>query len=207
MRYSLSLRSSLALIVLTLVAAGAMAAGDADAGAAKSAVCAACHGANGNSNGVSNSPSIAGQHETYLLAQLRAIQRGDRQVVLMVGQLDNLTDQDLQDLASYYASQQIHTGAASEQDLDLGERIFRGGVAEKGVAACTACHSPHGYGNAPAAYPRLAGQIPNFVISALQAYRDGEREGVLTGPMMPQIAANLNDREIRALANYIYGLH
>ena len=190
------------------------AAGDAAAGEAKAAACAACHGPQGASS-APNFPNLAGIGEKYLLKQLRDIQSGQRQVPEMTGQLDALSDQDLPDLAAYYASQPRHWAGAKEDpdSLALGEKIYRAGNPETGVAACTGCHSPVGNGNAPAGYPALGGQHADYIAKQLHAFRDGAHDKSWPGArtnddnaVMRGVAARMNDQEIAAVANYIAGL-
>ena len=198
------------LIVLLLVhSSSALANGDARTGKSKAAPCVACHGQDGNSqNGLY--PSIAGQHFSYLLKQLKAIQNNTRPAPLMAGQLDDMSEQDLMDIAAFYASQTPHIGGANAEEelLQLGRRIYRGGLMDKGVTACIACHSPRGGGNSFAQFPRLSGQLPAYITKALQDYRNQSRgQGSTHGLIMQQTAKALNDREIEALAQYIYGIH
>ncbi|RMD82064.1 MAG: cytochrome c4 [Candidatus Dadabacteria bacterium] len=186
---------------------GASAGGDAAAGKALSTPCAACHGADGNSV-ASMYPSLAGQGYRYLLKQMHLIKDGTRSAPLMAGQLDNMSDADLQNLAAYFASQTPNVGQANDQDLELGERIYRGGLMDKHVTACTACHSPHGGGNALAGFPLLRGQPVEYLVDQLRKYREGERQTDEDhGGMMRGVARNLTDGEMQAVANYIHGLH
>lgn len=204
------------------------AAGDASAGADKSAVCAACHGADGNSP-APTFPKIAGLGEKYILKQLRDIQAWDqasgddkattgRAIPEMTGQLSGLSDQDLQDLAAHFAAQTMQLTGSKEMTvkinsgevvdaLELGQRTFRAGNQETGVPACTGCHSPTGVGNAPAGYPRLGGQYAEYIEKQLHAFRAGERTNDGDQMIMRLAAKNLSDSEIKALANYIAGLH
>ena len=149
-------------------------AGNPDSGKDKVAVCAGCHGADGNSL-VGIWPSLAGQNENYLLKQLRLVKSGDRVIASMTGLLDNLDDKDLQDIAAFYQSKTNTVGVVDETKVDLGRKLYYAGNLEKGVPACSACHSPKGLGNAPAAYPLLSGQQPDYVSKALKDYRSGER--------------------------------
>ncbi|WP_444929203.1 c-type cytochrome [Microbulbifer sp. SSSA002] len=195
----------------------AMAAGDAAAGKTKAAQCAACHGADGNSL-ASAFPKIAGLGEKYLLKQLQDIQSKTRDVPQMIGQLDNFKEQDLEDIAAYFASQPMQlTGSAEAvsvmlnngdkvDSLDLGRKIYRAGNMETGVPACMGCHSPSGQGNAPAGYPRLSGQYPEYIEAQLKAFRAGTRNNDGEVRTMRTVAKQLSDAEIKALANYIAGL-
>jgi cytochrome c553 len=207
----------LAALLISVVASAAFAQGNADNGEALSNQCAACHGADGNSlNPVW--PKIAGQGEKYLLKQLRDTKAGERSIPEMAGIVANLSDQDLQDLAAYYAQGSMQLSGANADDAELlaeGEQLFRGGDSERGVAACIGCHSPTGMGNAPAGYPRLSGQHPDYVAAQLHAFRTGAddpenpdaRINDGDSRMMRDVAATLSDRQIRALANYIGGVN
>ena len=194
----------------------ALAVGDAAAGESKVAVCAGCHGSDGNSM-VPSFPKLAGLGEKYMTAQLRMIKSGERVIVEMTGILDASTDQDLQDMAAYYDSkamaiygaQDITMVGISDPDeaLDFGENVYRGGNMKTGVAACTGCHSPSGKGNNPAGYPALGGQYASYIEKQLLAYRRGERASGGNAKIMQGVAANLSDKEIKAVANYISGLN
>lgn len=194
--------------VLLLASLPAFAAGDAAAGQAKSAVCAACHGADGNSV-VPNWPKLAGQHEQYLVRQVTLIKSGARVVPEMAGIVPSLTDQDIADLAAWFASQQSAGGVADETKLALGERIYRAGNAGSGVPACMACHGPAGEGNPLAVYPAVAGQHAVYTANLLTRYRAGENwgENDAASQVMNGVAAGLSDDEIAAVASYIQGLH
>ena len=171
-----------------------------------SVVCAVCHGQDGNSP-AGAFPSIAGQNSRYLVKQMQEIKSGVRSAPLMTGLLDNLGDQDLQDIAAYYEGQAAKPGVAKADLVELGETIYRAGVKRKSIAACTACHSPLGQGNAPAGFPTLAGQWPEYTEAQLKAFRSGERENDGDSKMMRITAMDLSDDEIAAVSSYIYGLH
>ncbi len=180
--------------------------GDPESGKQLVATCAACHGADGNSlAGIW--PSLAGQNYKYLLKQLRLIKSGEREIVEMIGQLDNLSDQDLKDISSFYSSQNNRIGQVEKDKLELGRKLYYSGNLDKGVPACTACHSPRGLGNAPAAYPLLSGQQPDYVAKALRDYRSGERQNEDPSKIMVAIAYKLDDNEIEALSSFVHGLH
>ena len=195
----------IALLVSMGISGVAQAAGDAAAGQAKTAVCSACHGADGNS-AVGNFPKLAGQNERYLMKQMQEIKAGTRPVVEMTGMLDNLSDQDMQDIAAYFSSKGVQVGSANVDLVEMGQQIYRAGVQQKGVAACTACHSPTGQGNASAGFPQLGGQHADYTIKQLKAFASGARNNDPSG-MMQVIAAKLSDAEIEAVASYIQGLH
>jgi cytochrome c553 len=191
--------------------------GDAEAGKALSASCAACHGSDGNSPAPSF-PKIAGLGEKYLYKQLQDIQSGARAIVAMTGQLDNKSEQDLKDLAAYFDSQtmqlsgakkmKVRVNAGIEVDaLKLGERVYRAGNAEVGIPSCMGCHSPRGLGNAPAGYPRLSGQYADYIALQLRAFRAGERTNDGDSKTMRSVAEHMSDAEIDSVANYISGLN
>jgi len=180
--------------------------GDAAAGQAKTVVCGACHGPDGNSM-APNFPKLAGQGDRYLLKQLHEIKDGKRQVLEMTGQLTALNDQDLADIAAYYASQKNSVGAADPALVARGEALFRGGDLQKGMPACTGCHSPDGQGNSPAGFPHLGGQHANYIEKQLTDFREGNRTNDGDSMIMRAIAAKLSNKDIKALASYIQGLH
>ena len=166
------------------------------------AVCAACHGADGNS-GTPAYPKLSQQHPEYLVKQLQEYKAGTRKNAIMQGMAAGLSEQDMKNIAYWATSKKTKPGFAKEKDLvALGERIYRGGVADRQIPACAGCHSPNGAG-IPAQYPRLSGQHAEYTAAQLTYFRDGVRQNSL---QMSQVAAKLNDREIRALADYIAGL-
>jgi len=195
-------------IVLVFVSLPGFAEGDAAAGQAKSAICAACHGADGNS-AVPNWPKLAGQHEQYLVRQISLIQSGKRPVPEMMGIVMGLSTQDIADLAAHFSAQQKSAGLADEAQVALGERTFRAGNGESGVPACMACHGPAGEGNPLAGYPALAGQHAVYTGNMLKRFRDGERWGEddVSSHVMNGVTAELTDEEIAAVASYIQGLY
>ncbi|NBS26109.1 MAG: cytochrome c4 [Gammaproteobacteria bacterium] len=182
-----------------------VAQGNAEVGADKIAVCLACHGNDGNMSQLPDVPMIGGQNEKYLLKQMIDIKSGARTAPLMTGMLNALNEQDLADVAAYYASQLAPTGAADPQKVALGETLYRAGNAEIGVAACTACHSPNGRGLDSAGYPSLSGQDVGYSVMQLKNFRDGVRMND-DGAVMRSIAKRLSDAEIEALASYAAGL-
>ena len=181
------------------------AAGDAAAGQAKGAVCAACHGADGKAIQASY-PNLAGQHASYIAKQLTDYREGNRNNALMSGQATTLSDQDILDLAAYFASMDKIQGVAAEENLELGMSIYRGGITSAGVAACAACHGPAGDGNGPAAWPMLSGQNAEYLADQLRYFRSTDRAND-PAEMMRGIAKRMTDDEISAVANYISGLH
>lgn len=198
--------SALMLAGLAVSAESAMAQGNASAGQGKVTVCLACHGESGNDSLLPAVPKLGGQHEKYLLKQLQDIKSGVREVQLMAGMLNAMSDQDLADIAAWYASQEAPRGAADPELAGLAETLYRAGNAELGIPACTACHSPSGNGNGGAGYPMLSGQDVEYSATTLRSFRDGVRMND-DAEVMRSVAARLNDREIDALASYISGLH
>jgi cytochrome c553 len=174
-----------------------------------SQVCAACHGADGNSTAPAN-PKIAGQFAEYLEKQLRDFMAGSgkeprRKSAVMNGMVATLSDSDVQVVASYYASQTLKPAAASDKSLAAeGQKLWRGGDAANRVPACAGCHGPSGAG-IPAQYPKLGGQYAEYVAAQLTAFRSGARANDPNG-MMRGVAAHLTDEQIRAVAEYVAGL-
>ncbi|HUR88028.1 MAG TPA: c-type cytochrome [Ramlibacter sp.] len=197
--------SSLAAEAAPHAAAAAPAAAkpDLNAGSAKfGATCAACHGADGNS-GVPANPKLAQQHPEYLMKQLADFKSGKRVSPIMQPMAAPLSDADVRNISYWAGSQKGKAGAAKDKELvSLGEKIYRGGVMEKQVAACAGCHSPNGAG-IPAQFPRLAGQHADYVYGQLVNFQNGTRKN---SPQMADIATRLSDREMKAVADYIAGL-
>jgi cbb3-type cytochrome c oxidase subunit III len=171
-------------------------------------VCVACHGADGNSPTPAN-PNLAGQHADYLYKQLTEfkVKEGEttarRANAIMAGFAAGLSEADMRNVAAYFASQeQKPTAAKNREWVELGQKIYRAGIADKGVPACAGCHSPNGAG-IPAQYPRLQGQYAEYTESQLVAFRQGQR---LNSAQMTTIAERLSDREIKAVSDYIAGL-
>lgn len=195
------------LFALVLITTSWMtvAQGDAEAGASKITVCLACHGDDGNMRQLPDVPMIGGQNEKYLLKQMLDIKSGVRAAPLMTGMLNALNEQDLADVAAYYASQEAPQGATEPDKVALGQALYRAGNAELGVAACSACHAPDGQGLASAGYPLLSGQDASYTEMQLRAFRDGTRMND-DALVMRRVSARLNDAEIAALASYVSGL-
>ena len=182
----------------------ALAAGDAAAGKSKAAVCAACHGADGNSPSDAY-PKLAGQGEAYLLKQLMNFKSGERENAFMAPMVAPLSEQDMADLAAYFASQKILPGATPEEFIELGQKIYRGGNKESGVPACMACHGPNGSGMPAAKWPALSGQYSAYVEAQLNMFASGERNNDPSG-MMRDIASRMTAEEIKAVSAYVSGL-
>jgi cytochrome c553 len=189
----------------TALSGPASAAGSAEAGQTKSVTCSACHGMDGNSLNP-EWPSLAGQHESYLVKALQSFKSGTRQNVLMSGMALPLTDEDMLDLAAYFAAQKRTGGVADPELVSAGERLYRGGNKETGVPACLACHGPTGLGNPAAGWPAVAGQHANYAAAQLAAYRSKQRATDGDTQMMRNVSAQLTDDEIKAVASYIQGL-
>lgn len=185
----------------------AHAAGDPAAGEQNAAVCAGCHGQGGGQPVMSAYPKLTGLGENYIYRQLSSIKGGTRTVPEMTGLLNNLSDQDLQDLAAYFDQNPTSVNQADPELVERGAAIYRGGNLASGVPACSGCHSPNGAGNEPAGYPRLSGQNADYVAKQLKAFRDGSRAGTANAQIMADVAARLTDDEIAAVANYVSGLH
>ena len=174
-----------------------------------SQVCAACHAADGNSIGPAN-PKLAGQSYDYLHKQLlnfkpQAGKKAERENAVMAGMVANLSGADMQNVAAYFAGQKLKPAKATDKDLAVaGQRVYRGGNATSGVAACAGCHGPAGAG-IPAQYPRIAGQFAEYVEAQLKAFRGGARAND-PNAMMRTVAARMTDREIQAVAQYVAGL-
>ncbi len=202
------------VLVLGLMMAAPVMAGDAAAGKALTEACAACHGADGNSV-IGTFPKLAGQSEKYLLKQMQDIKSGERKVPEMTGQLDKLTDTNLADIAAYYAQNTMSlSGSKDDKEmLALGAKIYRAGNKEVGIPACIGCHSPTGVGNAPAGFPRVGGQHADYIAKQLRDFRAGSeytdkgRHNDGDIKIMRASVARMSDKEIDAVANYIAGLH
>lgn len=186
--------------------------GDPEAGKNKSAVCAACHNVDGNSS-ITINPKIAGQHEGYLLKQLKEFKlasetagKEGRNNAIMNGQAALLSEQDMKDLSAYFASQTLTVGETSEDVVEQGEALYRGGDAERGIAACIACHGPNGQGTSLSGFPVIGGQHADYTKTQLEMFRSEQRNNDLNG-MMRDIAAKLTDEDIAILSEYLEGLY
>ena len=195
--------------LLSVATGGALAAetkpafkADPAKGQAIAQVCGACHTADG-SRGAPANPILQGQHPEYLVKQLQEFKSGKRNNAIMKGFASTLSDEDMKHVAAFYAGKTAKPGAAKNKDtIRLGEKIYRGGVADKAVPACVGCHSPTGAG-IPAQYPRLGGQHADYLESQMNGFRAGTRAN---SAQMMAIAAKLSDTEIKAVSDYIAGL-
>ena len=194
-------------LVFSLIGHQAMAAGDAAAGQQKAAACASCHGADGNSP-AANFPKLAGQGAAYLAKQIKDFKAAEtRKDPIMAGMVAALSDQDAEDIAAYYASQQQSPGAADDNaNLKLGENIYRGGITGSSVGACIGCHGPQGKGNPAAKFPAVSGQHAQYLLTQLQKFRTEERAND-PGEMMRTIASRMTDEEMKSVAEYMARLY
>lgn len=185
----------------------ASAAGDAKAGQEKASACVACHGVDGNSSDPAN-PKIAGQHPAYIARHLQLFKSGERENAIMLGFASALSEQDMADIAAFYATQKVSGGVADESYVAKGQALYRGG--RNGLPSCMGCHGPSGRGNPGSAYPAIAGQHSAYTKSQLERFRAGTvygKDGAQNNAVMSQVAHNLTDEEINALSSYVEGLH
>jgi cytochrome c553 len=200
-----------ALLALAMLTSGTPAValeGDAAAGQTKAAVCAACHGVDGNSSDPQY-PKLAGQHASYIASTLAKYKNQTRVNAIMLGFATTLSDQDMADLGAYFASQAVKPDIADEALLETGQRLYRNGDAKRGIPACMACHGPAGQGIPYANYPALSHQHAQYTADVLKRFRAGEIHGPADEPnsrIMAQVAKQLTDEEITALASYVQGL-
>lgn len=194
-----------ATLALSFSAGLAQAAGNAEEGKKNSAVCAACHGAEGNSPINPLWPKLAGQHPQYIEKQLKDFIAKNRNDPMMSPMAAPLTDQGIADLAAYFSSQTLKGGVAAADKVVDGERLYRGGNPNTGVAACMACHGPSGAGNPLAKFPAIGGQHASYVEKALKDFRDGNRSND-PAKMMRGVVERMSDKEIADVAQYIQGL-
>jgi cytochrome c553 len=202
----------LVLILGLLVSCTAWSQGDVEAGKAKSQTCAACHGADGNST-LTNYPKLAGQHEAYLEKQLQDLKLGmvsggkqGRLDPVMSAMAMPLSDQDMADLAAYYASLTISENSTPEEVVAKGKALYTAGDKERGLTACIACHGPRGFGTELSGFPKISAQHADYIKLQLQKFRDGSRSNDLNG-MMGDISHKLTDEDIEILSKYVGGLH
>lgn len=202
----------LALIFTLFATCSVWAQGDIEAGKAKSQACAACHGADGNSV-VATYPKLAGQHEKYIVKQLKDLKLGassggkqGRYDPAMSAMALPLSDQDMADIAAYYASVPTSENSTPENVVELGQELYLSGSSERGIAACVACHGPRGNGTSLSGFPKISGQHADYVKAQLQKFASADRNNDLNG-MMHDIAKKLTEDEMDVLAKYVGGLH
>jgi cytochrome c553 len=179
-------------------------AADIEAGKGKTAVCAGCHGADGNSLSPTW-PSLAGQHATYIYKQLKDFKEGRRSNPTMIGMAAMLSDEDMRNVAAYYESQNAKPVAFDAELIAAGEGIYRGGITEPSVAACMACHAPDGTGNGPAGWPSLKSQHAEYLVAQMQNFKQGTRSND-AGGMMRNVVVRMSDMEMKSVAAYIAGM-
>jgi len=196
---------AIALTLLVGMVGTVNASGDAQAGKAKSVTCMACHTADGNAV-ITIYPKLAGQHADYIVKQLKEFKSGARKNAIMAGMVAALSEQDMEDLAAYFASQQMTDGTTPESVVDVAKSLYQGGDMERKIAACIACHGPRGNGSGLARFPKIASQNADYIAIQLKAFRSGERANDPSG-MMGDTAKKLTDAEIDALSKYLGGLH
>jgi cytochrome c553 len=202
----------LALILSLLASCSVWAQGSIEAGKAKSQTCVACHGADGNSL-ITQYPKLAGQHEKYLEKQLKELKLGmtsggkqGRNAPVMSAMAMPLSEQDMADLATYYASLPISNNSTPENVVEEGKILYTAGNAKRGLAACTACHGPRGNGTELSGFPKISGQHADYIKAQLEKFRDGSRNNDMNA-MMRDVAKKLTDAEIETLSKYVGGLH
>ncbi|MDH3714618.1 MAG: cytochrome c4 [Gammaproteobacteria bacterium] len=194
------------IVAATCLAMPAWSAGDAATGQQKSGICTACHGADGNS-AAPTFPKLAGLGEAYLVKQLHEFRRGEtRKDPSMAPMVANLSDQDIADIAAFYASRERSFSVASEELVERGEAIYRGGISGSSVGACIGCHGPRGAGNPAAKFPAVSGQHAQYLAAQLMKFRSGERSND-PNRMMRNIANRMTDAEIQAVTSYMAGLY
>jgi cytochrome c553 len=200
------------MLLLGLVGQAAATEGNIEAGKAKSVTCAACHGPDGNSP-TDMYPKIAGQHAGYIFKQLKEFKLGastggkeGRNNAVMAGMVAALSEQDMHDLAAYYASQTMKAGTTPEDVVEAGQKLFRGGDMDRGIAACIACHGPRGVGHSLANFPKISFQHAAYIKTQLESFRNGSRANDMNG-MMRDVAKKLTDEDIEILSKYLGGLH
>lgn len=195
----------LGFITALLALPAAAASGNPAKGQAKAAACAGCHGADGNGGADPTWPKLAGQDADYTAKQLADFKSGARKDPIMAGMAAPLSAQDMKDIGAYYASLKPKAGAARDAALaKAGEKIYRGGNAKMGVTACTSCHGPSGHG-IPPRYPRVSGQGAAYTAKQLLAFKTGARAN--DGDTMTRIAFRMSEHEIKAVSEYMAGLH
>jgi cytochrome c553 len=202
----------LLLCLSVTLSANALSQGDPEAGKSKSMACAACHGNDGNS-AVDTNPKLAGQHADYITKQLTEFQLAaksggaeGRNNAIMNGMAAALSEQDIVDLAAFFADQKASAGTTPEDVVASGNKLFTGGDLARGITACAACHGPRGNGLALAKFPDISGQHAPYIKAQLMAFRSGERANDMNG-MMQDIAKRLTDADIETLSKYLGGLH
>ncbi|MCR4347855.1 MAG: cytochrome c4 [Sulfuricaulis sp.] len=190
---------------LVMIASAQAAGGNVAAGQAKAAVCAGCHGADGNGGADPLWPKLAGQDAEYIAKQLGDFKSGARKDPIMAGMAAALSKTDMKNIGAYYESLKAKPGAARDAQLaKLGEKTYRGGNAKMGVSACMSCHGPTGHG-IPPRFPKVSGQNAAYTNRQLLAFKTGSRTN--DGDIMTRIAFRMSEQEIKAVSEYMAGLH
>ncbi len=198
------MKKIIGLAVATLFS-GQIFAGDATIGQTKIAVCSTCHAADGNGPLAAN-PKLAGQSEKYLAKQIRDFKSKARDNAVMFGMASMVLDEDIDHIAAYYATQKVQYAAVEEKHIPIAEKIYRGGDTDRDIPACLACHGAKGHGVDTAGYPAIGGQHPEYTITTLKAFRNGDRKND-ENEIMRDVVAKMSDAQIEALAYYLAGLH
>lgn len=201
------MKKVIAGLVMAVSFTGMAQAGDPERGEELVGTCAACHGQAGKQPIMDVYPRLSGIGERYFYEQLVDIKNKDRVIPEMTGQLDDMSDQDLKDIAAYYDAQEMPEDEASAELVDAGEKLYRGGNLSSNVPACSACHGPAGKGNEPAGYPALSGQKAAYTEKQLKAYKKGDRVYDSNSQIMGGVASRLTEEEIKAVSDYLQGLH
>ena len=199
------LEKLISALVLVLFPVTLVAAGNIEAGKQKAAICVACHGPDGNSNNPSW-PNLAGQHAEYIKKQLLDYRNGNRKNDQMAPLAMTLSDQDIDDIAAYYAARKPRIGQTRPENVELGAHFYRAGDITKGLAACMSCHGPNGIGNPAANYPRINAQHAAYTALQLKAFKAEQRANDRNG-IMRDIAGRMSNDAIEAVADYLQGLH
>ena len=204
MKHTLSVATAMSLW-LVMIAPAQAANGNVAAGQAKAAMCAGCHGADGNGGADPLWPRLAGQDPAYIAKQLADFKSGARKDPIMAGMAAGLSTADMKNIGAYYASLKPKPGAAQDAQLaKQGEKVYRGGDAKMGVSACMSCHGPSGHG-IPPRFPKISGQNAAYARKQLLAFKAGNRAN--DDEIMTRIAFRMSEQEIKAVSEYMAGLH
>ena len=199
------IKQFLITVMMLSVAATASAAGDPVAGQKKAALCIGCHGVDGNSANP-DWPTLAGQGEAYLVKQITDFKTGARKDGTMNAMVGGLSDTDIANVAAFFAGNKAKGGAAAKDAIEVGQKLYRAGDASRGIAACASCHGPTGAGNPAAKFPKISGQHAKYTMKALKDFSTGARSNDPAG-MMRVVAGKLKESEMKAVAEYVSGLH
>jgi len=199
------MKQFLITVAMLAIAGNVVAGGDPVAGKKKAALCIGCHGVDGNSANP-DWPSLAGQGEAYLAKQITDFKTGARKDGTMNAMVGSLNATDIANVSAFFASNKANVGTASKESLELGQDIYRAGIASRGIAACASCHGPSGAGNPAAKFPALSGQHAKYTMKALKDFSLGTRTND-PASMMRVVAGKMKDSEMKAVAEYISGLH